>query len=108
MIYKLIEHCEGKSYTTIINTDNKINNNNNNNNKNNNLSYFALSNIAFIDFLFKLFLPIDYPNSVTPDYLSFQIYDTIQAVSSYLRGLLCTQALLTGLGVGKVIFITYY
>ena len=30
-----------------------------------------------------------------------KVYDTIQAVSSYLRGLLCTQALLTGYGVGS-------
>jgi Vitamin B6 photo-protection and homoeostasis len=33
-----------------------------------------------------------YPDSVTEDYLPFQIYDTIQAVCSYLRGILCTTA----------------
>ena len=36
-----------------------------------------------------LFLPEDYPHSVTPDYLNFQIWDSIQALCSYLRGMLC-------------------
>ena len=52
--------------------------------------------------LCSLFLPVGYPSSVTPDYLEFQIYDTIQAVCSYLRGMLCTHAVLTGMGVGEV------
>jgi Vitamin B6 photo-protection and homoeostasis len=47
------------------------------------------------------FLPTGYPSSVTPDYLSFQIWDTIQALSSYVRGMLSTQAMLTGIGVGS-------
>ena len=47
------------------------------------------------------FLPAGYPNSVTPDYLSFQIWDTIQALSSYVRGMLSTQAMLRGIGVGS-------
>ena len=51
-------------------------------------------------FLSSLFLPIGYPASVTPDYFTFQCYDTIQATSSYLRGILCTQAILEGYGVG--------
>lgn len=50
----------------------------------------------------SLFLPVGYPSSVTPDYLEFQIWDTIQAVCSYLRGMLCTHAVLTGMGVGEV------
>src|SRR4051794_10293325 len=32
----------------------------------------------------------------------FQLWDTIQAMCSYLRGMLCTHAVLTGLGVGDV------
>ena len=52
-------------------------------------------------FLSSLFLPVNYPHSVTADYLSFQVYDTVQASSSYLRGLLCTQAILAGIGVGS-------
>ena len=54
-----------------------------------------------LSFLSSLFLPVNYPHSVTSDYLSFQLYDTIQASSSYLRGLLCTQAILAGIGVGS-------
>lgn len=50
----------------------------------------------------SFFLPIGYPHTVTEDYLEFQIYDTIQAMCSYLRGILCTQAILVGVGVGKV------
>ena len=49
----------------------------------------------------SLFLPVGYPDSVTADYLTFQLYDTIQAASSYFRGQLCTAALLTGMGVGS-------
>ena len=56
--------------------------------------------VAARRFLASLFLPIGYPCSVTSDYLSFQVYDTIQATSSYLRGILCTQAILEGYGVG--------
>jgi len=48
----------------------------------------------------SLLLPAGYPNTVTPDYLEFQLWDTIQAACSYLRGILCTQAVLVGVGVG--------
>jgi len=47
-----------------------------------------------------LFLPVGYPHSVTPDYLAFQTWDTAQAMCSYLRGILATQAILDGVGVG--------
>lgn len=47
------------------------------------------------------FLPAGYPFSVTPDYLSFQIWDTVQAICSYVRGMLSTQAMLAGIGVGS-------
>eukprot|EP01083_Nonionella_stella_P004558 13201_1 len=48
----------------------------------------------------SILLPEGYPDSVTKDYLQFQIYDTLQAVCSYLRGILATQAILVGVGVG--------
>ena len=51
--------------------------------------------------LASAFLPAGYPSSVTSDYLSFQIWDTIQAMSSYVRGMLSTQAMLAGIGVGN-------
>eukprot|EP01084_Bolivina_argentea_P185532 319930_1 len=49
----------------------------------------------------SVFLPIGYPSSVTSDYGIFQICDTIQALCSYLRGLLTTRSTLIGIGVGK-------
>ena len=67
------------------------------------LSSVSVSSVPshVVSFLSSLFLPVNYPHSVTPDYLSFQLYDTVQASSSYLRGLLCTQAILAGIGVGS-------
>lgn len=49
----------------------------------------------------SLFLPQGYPNSTSEDYLAFQMYDSVQGLSSYCRGALVTQALMTGLGVGE-------
>lgn len=48
-----------------------------------------------------MFLPAGYPDSVSEDYLSFQFWDTIQAVCSYLRGVLATQSVLQSVGVGN-------
>ncbi|GAB5370158.1 hypothetical protein AAMO2058_001467900 [Amorphochlora amoebiformis] len=48
-----------------------------------------------------LFLPKGYPNSVTPDYIAYQSWDTIQALCSYLRGVLATRAWFQGIGVGS-------
>lgn len=46
-------------------------------------------------------LPAGYPHSVTPDYLSFQIYDSLQGLCSYVRGVCSSAAVLSGLGVGS-------
>lgn len=48
----------------------------------------------------EMFLPAGYPDSVSEDYLTFQFWDTIQAVCSYLRGVLATQSVLQSVGVG--------
>eukprot|EP00614_Pseudopedinella_elastica_P006969 CAMPEP_0172602614 /NCGR_PEP_ID=MMETSP1068-20121228/22789_1 /TAXON_ID=35684 /ORGANISM="Pseudopedinella elastica, Strain CCMP716" /LENGTH=541 /DNA_ID=CAMNT_0013404031 /DNA_START=49 /DNA_END=1674 /DNA_ORIENTATION=+ len=48
-----------------------------------------------------LFLPIGFPNSVRPEYLEYQFWDTLQALSSYLRGIFTTRALLVSAGVGN-------
>lgn len=48
------------------------------------------------------FLPEGYPSSVTPDYLPFQIWDTLQGLSTYVRSMLSTQVLLGALGVGQL------
>jgi hypothetical protein len=47
-----------------------------------------------------LFLPVGWPGSVTTDYAQYQVMDTLQALCSYLRGILTTRAVLSGLGVG--------
>ena len=40
------------------------------------------------------FLPDGYPESVSDDYLAFQVWDTAQGLCSYVRGSLTTRALL--------------
>ncbi|KAG7334677.1 hypothetical protein KOW79_001273 [Hemibagrus wyckioides] len=49
----------------------------------------------------NVFLPQGYPESVSDDYLHYQIWDTLQAFSSSLSGTLATQASLKGVGVGN-------
>ena len=59
------------------------------------------SSRSFITRVFlRTVLPVGYPQSVAPEYVKFQLYDTLQEASGYFRGLLSTQAYLTGLGVG--------
>ncbi|XP_062918516.1 RUS1 family protein C16orf58 homolog isoform X1 [Mobula hypostoma] len=48
----------------------------------------------------SVFLPQGYPESVSADYLSYQVWDTVQAFASTLTGTLATQAVLRGVGVG--------
>lgn len=55
---------------------------------------------GFTDVMKRLFLPSDYPFSVTDDYLPFQLYDSIQGACSYARSMLSNQSILLGLGVG--------
>ncbi|XP_077995732.1 RUS family member 1-like [Glandiceps talaboti] len=51
-------------------------------------------------FFRSVFLPQGYPASVSEDYLTYQLWDTVQAFCSYLTGTLATQAMLKGVGVG--------
>lgn len=41
-----------------------------------------------------LFLPAGYPSSVSSDYLAYQFWDTLQALSSYTMGYLASHAVL--------------
>ncbi|KAF2178085.1 DUF647-domain-containing protein [Zopfia rhizophila CBS 207.26] len=53
--------------------------------------------------LLDVFLPAGYPQSVTEDYIQYQIYvrqDSLQAFSSSIAGLLSSRAVLEGVGVG--------
>ncbi|KAL3472796.1 vitamin B6 photo-protection and homoeostasis-domain-containing protein [Aspergillus californicus] len=51
--------------------------------------------------LIDVFLPAGYPHSVSDDYVSYQIYDSLQAFSSSIAGLLSSRAVLQGVGVGN-------
>ncbi|XP_055501315.1 LOW QUALITY PROTEIN: RUS1 family protein C16orf58 homolog [Leucoraja erinacea] len=50
--------------------------------------------------LSSVFLPQGYPDSVSADYLPYQLWDTVQAFASTITGALATQAVLKGVGVG--------
>jgi hypothetical protein len=50
--------------------------------------------------LSSVFVPEGYPASVREGYLAFQAWDSVQGLCSYLRGVLSTRAILSGLGVG--------
>jgi hypothetical protein len=52
-------------------------------------------------FGYDLFLPIGYPDSVGPNYLEYQLYDSLQGLCSYLRGVVTTSAVLKAAGVGE-------
>ncbi|KAK4403108.1 protein root UVB sensitive 3 [Sesamum angolense] len=41
-----------------------------------------------------------FPSSVTRDYVPFQVWDSLQGLSTYMRTMLSTQALLSAIGVG--------
>ncbi|KAK6921907.1 Root UVB sensitive family [Dillenia turbinata] len=51
--------------------------------------------------LLDAFVPEGFPGSVTPDYVPFQIWDSLQGLSTYVRTMLSTQALLSAIGVGE-------
>lgn len=50
---------------------------------------------------YEAFLPVGYPDSVAPDYLEYQVWDTIQALCSSVTGTLSTRSILQGVGVGS-------
>ncbi|KAL1828857.1 hypothetical protein ACET3Z_007269 [Daucus carota] len=49
----------------------------------------------------QAFVPEGFPSSVTPDYVPFQVWDLLQGLSTYVRMMLSTQALLSAIGVGE-------
>ncbi|KAM4024068.1 RUS family member 1 [Anomaloglossus baeobatrachus] len=61
----------------------------------------TLSHVTAATILLQtLFLPHGFPDSVSQDYLEYQLWDTLQAFSSSVTGSLATHALLRGSGVG--------
>ena len=65
--------------------------------KKNSTIYTNIKNAAI-----AMFLPVGFPNSVSEDYVAYQIPDTLQGLITYLKGILCTLSFLKGLGVGEV------
>ncbi|KAH1278037.1 hypothetical protein KXW98_004520 [Aspergillus fumigatus] len=57
--------------------------------------------MTLFNLLVDVFLPSGYPNSVTDDYLPYQIFDSLQAFCSSIAGLLSSRAVLQGVGVGN-------
>ncbi|BFZ18691.1 hypothetical protein BsWGS_21730 [Bradybaena similaris] len=51
-------------------------------------------------FFRSVFLPQGYPDTVSEDYLSYQIWDTTQAFASSITGTLAAHSVLRGVGVG--------
>ncbi|CAH1801676.1 unnamed protein product [Owenia fusiformis] len=51
-------------------------------------------------FFMAVFLPQGYPDTVSEDYLEYQLWDTMQAFASSITGTLATKAVLEGVGVG--------
>lgn len=59
-------------------------------------------NSKFRQFFLDLFMPVGYPDSVESNYLRYQMYDSLQGLCSYLRGVVSTSAVLEAAGVGNV------
>ncbi|XP_009602160.1 protein root UVB sensitive 3 [Nicotiana tomentosiformis] len=51
--------------------------------------------------ILQAFVPEGFPSSVTPDYVPFQVWDSLQGLSTYVRMMFSTQALLSAIGVGE-------
>lgn len=49
----------------------------------------------------SVFLPVGFPNTTPPEYTTFQKWNLLQDLCSYLRGIMSTTALLSGMGVGR-------
>lgn len=56
--------------------------------------------------LIDTFLPNGYPASVKPDYWDYQCWDSLQGLCSYLRSVLSTKSLLSGLHVSTSTAVT--
>ena len=64
-------------------------------------SWSNMSYRSFLDATSRTFLPAGFPDSVRPEYLAYQFWDSLQALCSYLRSVLTIQAVLTSAGVGN-------
>jgi len=62
--------------------------------------WYQTTTASFQKILSDLFLPTGYPATVQDGYLQYQLYDSLQGLCSYLRGVLCSAAVLEAAGVG--------
>lgn len=58
------------------------------------------ASVSLVRLLRATLLPAGYPACVTADYLNYQLYDAVQGLCSYVRGVFVSHAVLRGLGVG--------
>uniref|UniRef100_A0A915Q620 Protein root UVB sensitive/RUS domain-containing protein n=1 Tax=Setaria digitata TaxID=48799 RepID=A0A915Q620_9BILA len=66
------------------------------------LNYSGRKYVIYWKSLFQdIFMPRGYPQSVSPDYASYQLWDTVQAFASSMNSALATEAVLRGAGVGN-------
>ena len=61
----------------------------------------TISLISITNGFKNVYLPSGYPSSVPPEYTQFQIWNVIQDLCSYLRGIMATRAIIEGFGVGR-------
>mmetsp|Transcript_7247 Transcript_7247/g.17038 ORF Transcript_7247/g.17038 Transcript_7247/m.17038 type:complete len:463 (+) Transcript_7247:146-1534(+) len=66
-----------------------------------NKSRYFYQSLNITKVLSDLFLPIGFPNSVDKSYLPYQLYDGLQGLCSYWRGVVSTKAVLEASGVGN-------
>ncbi|KAL6166114.1 hypothetical protein ACJQWK_07477 [Exserohilum turcicum] len=50
----------------------------------------------YVQLVVDIFLPVGFPHSVTEDYVAYQIFDSLQAFSSSIAGMLASRAVLQG------------
>ena len=58
--------------------------------------YACVSKLCISDTL----LPVGYPHSVAPEYMHYQLWDTLQVLCDDLRGAVTAQAALLAIGAG--------
>lgn len=56
---------------------------------------------SWVNFMYKVFLPVGYPGTVSPDYMRYSILNALQTFCSSLAGMLSSRATLEGYGVGN-------
>ncbi|RYH14121.1 RUS1 family protein [archaeon] len=66
------------------------------------LLFFKMSTFGSVGkFVRQTFLPLGYPKTVPAEYTAYQAWNVIQDLCSYLRGIMATNAVLAGMGVGR-------